>query len=114
MNTVEIAKVCTNLNREFSNSMDLHSSPTWDNLSDEKRTSILKHVEFVILNITLSHIDYHEHWCAEKFNAGWVYGPRKDKVRLHHPCLVDYHELSEENRTKEAIFHSLVRVLADV
>lgn len=40
----------------------------------------------------------HEVWAAERIAQGWVYGPKRDDALKHHPCLVPYEELSEDEK----------------
>lgn len=41
----------------------------------------------------------HEIWAQERINQGWTYGEKRDDANKHHPCLVPYEELSEEEKT---------------
>lgn len=40
----------------------------------------------------------HEVWARNRINDGWTYGPVRDDVKKHHPCLVPYDELSESEK----------------
>jgi len=40
----------------------------------------------------------HEVWSAQRLETGWVYGPKRDDVLKHHPNLVPYENLSEEDK----------------
>lgn len=40
----------------------------------------------------------HEIWAKERISQGWTYGEKRDDVLKHHPCLVPYEELSEEEK----------------
>jgi len=31
-------------------------------------------------------------------NQGWIYGEKRDDALKHHPCLVPYEDLSEEEK----------------
>ena len=39
----------------------------------------------------------HEVWAKSRMDQGWTLGERSDELR-HHPCLIPYEELSEEER----------------
>lgn len=41
----------------------------------------------------------HEVWAATRIAQGWSYGPERDDKNRHHPCLVPYEELPEEEKT---------------
>lgn len=37
----------------------------------------------------------HEVWAESRLSQGWTYGPERNDVLKHHPCLVPYEELPE-------------------
>ncbi len=41
----------------------------------------------------------HEVWAQERISQGWTYGERRDDSLKHHPCLVPYEDLPEEEKT---------------
>ncbi len=40
----------------------------------------------------------HEVWARSRMAEGWTYGPERDDVARHHPCLVPYDELPESEK----------------
>ena len=40
----------------------------------------------------------HEIWAQERMNQGWTYGEERDDALKHHPCLIAYEDLSEEEK----------------
>ena len=40
----------------------------------------------------------HENWAAGRMCQGWTWGPMRDDEKKHHPCLIPYEELSEEEK----------------
>jgi ryanodine receptor 2 len=40
----------------------------------------------------------HEIWAQERISQGWIYGEKRDDLLKHHPCLVAYEDLPEEER----------------
>ena len=40
----------------------------------------------------------HENWAKNKLQDGWVYGEMLDNDKKTHPCLLEYEELSEEDK----------------
>lgn len=40
----------------------------------------------------------HEVWAKNRIADGWSYGPVRDDAAKHHPCLVPYNELPEEEK----------------
>ena len=40
----------------------------------------------------------HEIWAQGRISQGWVYGEKRDDAQKHHPCLVAYEDLPEEEK----------------
>lgn len=40
----------------------------------------------------------HEIWAKERIAQGWTYGAKRDDTLKHHPCLVPYEDLPEEEK----------------
>jgi ryanodine receptor 2 len=40
----------------------------------------------------------HEIWAQERINQGWTYGEKRNDTLKHHPCLVAYEDLPEEEK----------------
>ena len=40
----------------------------------------------------------HEIWAKERIAQGWTYGEKRDDTLKHHPCLVAYEDLPEEEK----------------
>lgn len=40
----------------------------------------------------------HEVWARERLLQGWTYGKERDDVNKHHPCLISYEDLPEEEK----------------
>ena len=40
----------------------------------------------------------HELWAETRMRQGWSYGAERNDVLKHHPCLVPYEELPEEEK----------------
>ena len=40
----------------------------------------------------------HEIWAKERIVQGWTYGEKRDDVLKHHPCLIAYEDLPEEEK----------------
>jgi class 3 adenylate cyclase/tetratricopeptide (TPR) repeat protein len=50
----------------------------------------------------------HDRWVAERQRQGWTYGSERDEARKHHPVLVPWEALSEEEKRKDRdAVHSL-------
>lgn len=111
MNVLTIAKVAHEVNRAFCQSVGDYSQPKWDEAPDWQVTSACNGVEFHMNNETTPR-DSHENWMSMKRADGWVYGPVKDALAKTHPCMVPYHDLSTEQKSKDYIFKAVVESLA--
>ena len=40
----------------------------------------------------------HEVWAKERVSQGWSYGSERNDTEKKHPCLVEYEELSDEEK----------------
>lgn len=40
----------------------------------------------------------HEVWAETRIKQGWTYGPERNDELKHHPCLIPYEELPEEEK----------------
>lgn len=40
----------------------------------------------------------HEVWAQTRVEQGWTYGPERNDALKHHPCLVPYGDLPEEEK----------------
>jgi class 3 adenylate cyclase len=43
----------------------------------------------------------HERWMDERSRNGWIYGSLKDSSRKHHPLLIPWNQLPEDEREKD-------------
>lgn len=40
----------------------------------------------------------HDVWARSRLEQGWIYGPERNDMLKHHPCLVAYEDLPEQER----------------
>ncbi len=45
----------------------------------------------------------HETWAQGRIEEGWTYGPKRNDVLKQHPSLVEYDELSEEEKEYDRV-----------
>jgi hypothetical protein len=57
--------------------------------------------EFTPAEIETMAILEHDRWLAEKVQAGWRYGPRRDDQEKTNPCIVPWEDLSEAEKDKD-------------
>ncbi|HNX66936.1 MAG TPA: RyR domain-containing protein [Bacteroidales bacterium] len=49
-------------------------------------------------NIDLIARSVHDEWARKRISEGWSYGPSQDISKKHHPSLVPYDELPENEK----------------
>lgn len=69
-----------------------HYTPRPIDTSDVELSEELKQlVEKLARNV-------HDNWAKGRLNDGWTYGPKRDDVLKHHPCLIEFDELPESEK----------------
>ena len=105
------AQICHETNRAYCRTLGDHSQPEWAEAADWQRQSAIAGVQFLLDHPDATPADCHESWLRQKTEDGWKYGPVKDPDKLEHPCMVPYDQLPPEQRTKDHLFHAVVRAL---
>lgn len=56
----------------------------------------------------------HNIWAEKRILEGWVWGPKRCDLKLHHPCLISYEQLPEleKNYDRAAVVSTLKSILA--
>lgn len=107
----EVAKLCHNVNRAYTQAIGDHSVDSWEGVSGEMRALVINGVEHRLVHPFQHPRDSHANWLAEKERLGWKYGPRKDEVKKEHPCMVPFDELPQEHRVKDYLFVTVIEAL---
>ena len=111
MNLNQIARICHEANRAIQIATgDPAVSPQWDDAPEWQRESAIEGVQKAIEGATPEQL--HLSWVAFKVNDGWCYGHKKDAGAKTHPCIVDYDELPDDQKAKDAVFSAIVKALA--
>lgn len=103
------ARAAHEANRAYCIALGDHSQFGWDDAPDWQRSSCINGVKGVIAGNGPE--QSHESWLAEKTDLGWKYGPKKDAGLKEHPCFVPYADLPPEQKAKDLVFVSVVRVV---
>lgn len=112
MTIEQIAKVCHELNRVYCQSIGDDSQPTWEDAPNWQKQSAINGVKFHLKNPNAGPSHSHESWLEEKRKDGWKYGPVKNPEKKEHPCFVSYEKLPMEQRLKDSLFTSTVKILS--
>lgn len=109
MNVEQVAKTCHEVNRTYCKSIGDDSQPKWSDAPEWQKSSAINGVRFHIKNPNAGPSSSHISWMDEKVNDGWKYGAVKDPSKKEHPCIVDYEDLPDNQKTKDYLFISVVK-----
>ena len=104
-----IARAVHEAMRAYQAALTEPVAPGWED-SGWMQDSSREAVEFALGNPTPG--AQHEAWLRSKQRDGWVYGEKKDEAAKTHPSLRPFAELSETERTKDALLIGIVQALA--
>jgi hypothetical protein len=105
-----IARMAHDANRAYCATIGDHSQPIWDHAPPWEQESARAGVRALIADPSLDSEQLHERWMVDKVNDGWTVGPAKDAILKTHPCLVPYDVLPYEQRIKDVLFGTIVRL----
>lgn len=108
----EIARIAHDVNRAYRCALGEDAGPTWDEVPEWERASVLAGVMFHLSKPWKGPESSHEAWMAHKLAEGWQYGPAKDVEAKTHPCLVPFAELPVEQQAKDFLFRAIVHALS--
>jgi len=106
-----IGKVAFNLIqviRKYNNESEIE---TWNDLNSERKTQVLKTVNAVIENPTITAKEMHSAWAEAKIFNGWKYAPVTDRSKKLHSCLINFEDLNVFQQMKDDLFNEVVKQL---
>jgi hypothetical protein len=109
-----IAKMAHENNRIYCEMLEDMSQPSWEAAPDWQKESAVAGVEMIIANPDTTPEQSHLGWLAQKEADGWKHGLVKDVEKKEHPCFVSYDKLPTEQRAKDLIFGTVVRLYLKV
>ena len=107
-----IAKVCHEVNRAYCIAGGDFTHAPWSMAPEWQRESARMGVD-LHLSGDFGPEAAHIAWCKHKLDEGWKWGLVKDAERKEHPCLVPFHDLPKEERTKDHLFRAVVRAMQE-
>jgi RyR domain. len=102
------AQVAHAVNRAHCIAIGDDSQLPWDDAPGWQQETVLKGVEFHVLNPDADASASHDSWMAQKLADGWVYGEVKDAEKKTHPCIVPFADLPLEQQEKDILFQAVV------
>lgn len=112
MDSTSIAEVCHEANRTYCKIIGDTVRPSWEELSAADKVSVIRGVELVLSHPGITPEESHDAWVKDKTMQGWSYGDVRDDAAKVHPNIRPYSEIPAEQKTKDALFASIVRALA--
>ena len=111
-NIINIAAVCHEANRAWCEANDDLTQKSWEIAPYWQIDSAIEGVKHALAFPDATPAESHMNWMDAKFDDGWIYGEVKDPVEKTHPCMLNYDDLPEFQRKKDALFLAIVRALA--
>ena len=112
MNSIEIASVCHEANRQLTRIIgDVPVQPPWEDEDPGIRNSAINSVAFNLDNPDAPPSASHDNWLKQKIADGWVWGPEKSLEKKTHPAMVPYEQLPAPVKRKDALFKAIVAAL---
>lgn len=105
------ARAAHEVNRAYCIAIGDSSQPSWEQAPEWQVVSALEGVRGVLVDNNDAR-QSHENWLRQKRLDGWVQGSVKNPETKEHPCMVEYDDLPEEQKRKDIIFVSTVRLMA--
>jgi hypothetical protein len=114
----KIAKACHEINRAYCQAIGDKSQVPWALCYKWQKEASIECVKHIINNPDINNPDMtpeqlHDAWMKDKIENGWVFGTEKNTIRKTHPCLLGYWELLPEQRVKDYLFITTVRLFMD-
>ena len=110
MTIEQTAKMCHEVNKAYCEAIGDHSQVSWNEAPEWQQDSAINGVIFHLNNPDANPEDSHNNWWKQKIADGWQYGPVKDAEKKEHPCMVPYNELPIDQRVKDHLFISMVKL----
>lgn len=107
----QLAKICHEANRLYCWALGDPSQPAWAEAPVWQVESAVAGVLFHLMEPNATPELSHCNWLAQKMKDGWSWSPEKDPVTKRHPCMVNYYDLPEEQKVKDALFMGIVNAM---
>lgn len=111
MTAEQIAAVAHAAHRALCEAHGDRSHPQWYETTTAQRQALIEHTKEHLRGDPPPPQESHMIWCRQRWDAGWSYGPVRDKDKKQHPCLVPYRELPPHERAKDDLFAHVVKAL---
>lgn len=124
----KIAQIAHEAHRAYNESQGDFSTPSWASLPQGEKDALIETVTGIREGKNTSPVDLHKAWVEKKTSQGWVCkkveeekdGEKvftlvpKDSLRKFNPLMVEFDELSPEDRFKNDLLMGIVRVFDPV
>jgi len=98
-------------NRAWSRSLGDHTHKAWDDLDSDQQHQAKASVIGIAENDENAEAS-HKRWVDYMRVSGWTLGPEKNTKTKTHPCLVPWNELPLEQRFKDEMWVTIVKLMA--
>ena len=105
----QIAHVCNEANRAFSEENGDFSNPRWEDVEDWRRSFETDGAKLILGGGSPE--DLHDLWRGRKQNLGWQHAATRDPVAKTTPAMVPYAQLTDIQKKKNLLFAAVAQVV---
>ena len=105
----QIAHVCNEANRAFSEENGDFSNPRWEDVEDWRRSFETDGAKLILGGGSPE--DLHDLWRGRKQNLGWQHAATRDPVAKTTPTMVPYAQLTDIQKKKNLLFAAVAQVV---
>jgi hypothetical protein len=104
----QIAKTAHAVHRAYCLEMDIPTQPKWEDVDSEHKDVVYNSIKHILSGSIKSAEDSHNKFVESKHARGWKFGEVYSIEDKLNPRLVDFNELTLEQRIKEKLFFECV------
>tara|TARA_R110000850_G_scaffold181957_1_gene307338 strand:+ start:2576 stop:3073 length:498 start_codon:yes stop_codon:yes gene_type:complete len=105
------AIACHEMNKTYCAAFMDFDHEHWDDCPEALQNSARDGIIAICMNPAITPPELHNNWMMGKAAEGYVWGPTKSVVDKTHPSLIEYNELTYQERMKDLIFLSTARAV---
>lgn len=112
MNVVQVAELCSIVNRAYCSQLGDESIPDWFGAPSQYHVTLVAGVQFVLAGLRKGvHIaawDVHGAWMRSKIDEGWQHGEETDTEKKTHARLVPFDKLPADEQRKYYLYVAVI------
>lgn len=110
----DVARLCHELHRLWSQFLGDDKQPAWDDLPAWVQQVNISGVHYHLYNVATTPRDSHMVWLEQMQKDGWKWGKVKDPEKKEHPCMCSYDNLPWYKQAVDNLFYFVVYALKPI